>query len=311
MELLSKYVPTDQFLDNGLFRFTQPASLNDPDEARPTVLFNGYAPEDLEAAAVITSRNGFKKPPDTEYLKDIYLAPYPSGRFDENSFPGLWPANEPRLRETPFASHAEFDRAVAERAVELCLKHANRSLLIFSLTSATASDHMWANYANNHQGVEVRFRRNHPFFADRLHKIIYSDEPVRVSSNDGWVRLYGKTVSTEDILDGKLQDFPIELVLRKRCGWQREHEVRLLCHPDEATVVLGQDSIGNDVYLFEVPPAAIETIVLGYRASNDFVQTVLNKVQTNSRWSEVNVSRLVNTPAGVHEERIHPRPAVV
>ncbi|KAF0222464.1 MAG: hypothetical protein FD176_2643 [Rhodospirillaceae bacterium] len=304
MGLLSKYVPNDRFLDNGPFRFTQPASLNDADDARPEILFDEYAPEDLKVALEAASHSGMHLI-DKHDLEALFLAPFPAGRYDEKSFSSLWPAEEPRLREAPFKAISEFDRAVAERAVELVVEQANRGVLVFSLTMAIASEPMWAYYGNNHQGIEVRFRGDHPFFADRLHQITYSDEPVRVSSNSGWVRLCGQTVSTEQILNGTLPTLPLELMLRKRRGWQHEQEVRLLRGPKEATTVSGRDPIGNAIFLFEVPPEAVDSIVLGYWASNDFAQAVLNKVGHSSRWSGVEVRHRVRTSAaGVYEERV-------
>jgi len=58
MKLLSKYLPDGLFLENGLFRFTQPASLNDADDARPVILINKYAQEDLITAYETASRGG-------------------------------------------------------------------------------------------------------------------------------------------------------------------------------------------------------------------------------------------------------------
>lgn len=305
MKLLSKYLPHGLFLENGLFRFTQPASLNDADDARPVVLFNEYAQEDLIAAAETASRGGIN-PQDEDELKAFFLNSFPSGRFDEKSLPGLWPTCEPRLRAAPFASIAELDNAVAVRAVELCLELANKTILVFSLSLAVASESMWAYYGNNHEGIEVRFHRDHPFFSDRLFKIDYSDEPVRVSSNGGQVRLCGQTVSTEMILSGRPPTLPLELLHRKRKNWGPEEEMRLLRRPEEATAVSEKkDSKGNDVFLFEVPSDAVDSIVLGYNASEDFVQSVLNKAGSSSRWAGVKVQRRVRTSTSdVYEERI-------
>jgi hypothetical protein len=54
---LLKYMECPLFLDNGLFRFTQPGATNDEaNEARPELLFGRYAPEDYEH-----TRESFKK----------------------------------------------------------------------------------------------------------------------------------------------------------------------------------------------------------------------------------------------------------
>jgi hypothetical protein len=56
------------------------------------------------------------------------MRPFPARRFDEKSFPGMWPAYERRLRQEPFYTLSEFDRAIAERAIELCVSWADTSV---------------------------------------------------------------------------------------------------------------------------------------------------------------------------------------
>lgn len=302
MQVLSKYMKDDRFLDNGMFRFTQPASLNDVADARPVLLRDQYAPEDWAAATAVAGQNGIQRL-GRDGLEDIFLTPYPAGRFCETSFPGLWPAHEPRLRAEPFTSIDELDQAVAERAVQLCLEQTNRSALVFSLSTAVASEMMHAYYGNDHKGLEVRFRSEHPFFADRLHPIKYSDDPVHVSLNHGWVRLFGQTIRTEDILNGNLPGPPLELLLRKSNEWRHEKEMRLLRRPDEAyTVAEDPDPRGNPVFLFEVPSDAVHSIVLGYDTQ---WEAVLEKISGSSRWSSVEVYRREkNQLQSVHEKRL-------
>lgn len=301
--LISKYMKDDRFLDNGMFRFTQPASLNDVADARPVLQRDQYAPEDWAAANAAAGRNGIYGL-GTDQLEDMFLTPYPSWRLCETVAPGLWPVHEPRLREEPFTSIDELDQALAERAVQLWLEQTNRSVLVFSLTTVVRSEMMHAYYGNDHNGLEVRFRSEHPFFSDRLHPIDYNDDPVSVSLNQGWVRLFGRTIKTEDILNENLPAPPLELMLRKRNEWQHENEMRLLRRPDEAsTVAEDPDPRGNPVFLFEVPSDAVHSIILGY--DNKEWKDVLGKISGSSRWSGVEVYRREKDQLqSVHEKRL-------
>jgi hypothetical protein len=119
--LLWKYLGVDQaknprltFLDNGLFRVTQPRALNDPFEMKPRVLLDEFADEDW-AVARARAREMRMAGADDETIRMLFLEAYPKGRFDETNFPGLYPARIPDLREEPFRTLAEIDAAHAAK----------------------------------------------------------------------------------------------------------------------------------------------------------------------------------------------------
>ncbi|MFD6321046.1 DUF2971 domain-containing protein [Methylorubrum thiocyanatum] len=286
---LYKYYPTTRFFENRMVRFTQPSALNDPDEALPKLSFGRFTEEDYAVAREKAARVGFRPSTDRE-LEAVFMTPFPSRRFDEVSFPGLWPAKEPRLRPEPFATIAEFDRAVAERAVELVGELADRSIGIFSL-SRILSEPMRAYYSNSHAGLVVGFDENHPFFTGSCFEVEYSDTPFTISSNDGWVRILGSTIKGDDILESRLTAVPLKLFLRKRPDWRHEQEIRLIAPLKKAdrTVQAGED--GYPIHLFEIPPDAVRLVEFGYAASDDFVARAMSHIADTPGWEQLSVWR--------------------
>jgi len=294
---LYKFVPNPRFLENSLFRFSQPGALNDPEEALPRVTFGLYAAEDYAEARNMAERAGFVGLP-ADKLETLFMDPYPKDRFDESSFPCLWPATVPELRPEPFESLEDFDRSVMDRAVLLCRQSANRELGIFSLTEST-HDSMWAYYAADHTGMAVEFDAYHPFFSDNqsLFQVKYSDEPVFVSSNGGVIRVAGEKFEVRSILSGDLNTIPLELLVRKRLGWQHEREWRLITKLSEANEISAQDR-DFPIYLFEVPPDSIAAIIFGLRADQNLIRHVADCAENEPKWSHLALRKRVQSPRG-------------
>lgn len=155
------------------------------------------------------------------------MQPYPGVRTDEKSFPGLWRGGVdcPRLRAEPFYTLEDFDRCLAEKAIELCYKWADANVGILNLTTVD-DESMWAYYANNNCGVQVHFNVTHPFFTATIRPVTHSDLPIYISMNNGTIRLAGRRLSKNVILDQEIDDVPLDLLMRKRTAWQHEREWR-------------------------------------------------------------------------------------
>jgi hypothetical protein len=299
--LLLKYAPSLKFLDNGLFRFSQPAALNDAYEALPGLMINTYSNEDIATAKARSVRDGLHGISDKK-LAALFLMP--SGRrMDEKSFPGLWPFHQPALRNEPFESLDEYDKAIAERAVEMAKALANRTIGIFSLTESY-HETMWAHYADDNRGVCITFDPQHAYFAaNRPERILYTDEPVKVTINQGQVRFCGYCVDKKSILRGELDFVPRELFLRKQIPWQYEKEWRItkfLC--DATEISASSDSMGQAVCLFEIPTRAISGITFGWRADDTSIQQALRVIEKDPRWNHLWVRRRARSLTDVIEE---------
>lgn len=301
---LLKYTPNLKFLDNGLFRFSQPAALNDAYEALPGLMVNAYSKEDIAAAKASAVRHSFHGMPDDELVAALFLTPI-GQRMDEKSFPGLWPFNQPALRNKPFESSDEYDRAIAERAVELAKALANRTIGIFSLTECY-HETMWAHYADDHRGVCIAFDPQHAYFAaNRPESILYTNEPVHVTINQGWMRFGGRTVEKRSILRNELGFLPKELFFRKQTPWQYEKEWRITKSLSDANEIpSGSDHMGLTVHLFEIPTYAINGITFGWRADDTSIEQALRVIDKDPRWKHLWVRRRTRSLTGVSEDKV-------
>ena len=298
---LFKYMPHSRFLKNGLFRFSQPEALNDPFEARPKLTVGEFSTEDIEEARKMARRELHGNISD-EDLKAFYLTPFPAHRFDEQSFPGLWPGKESRLREEPFATLEEYDRAIGCRAVELGIALANRTIGILSLSEST-EETMWAHYAGEHRGIRVEFDTAHPFFMrGDLKPMTYSDQPFHMTVNNGWVRLAGHTVSKEDVLNSKLDLLPEELFWRKKSSWTYEQEWRMTKKLVDADEIKPGNQTDVPICLYSIPPESIVTLTFGYKATEDAIENACRRIERDSRWNHLSVRRRVQSATEMTEE---------
>jgi hypothetical protein len=198
----------------------------------------------------------------------------------------------------------ELDHAVAERAIELCLVSADVAVGVLSL-SESAQEHMWAYYADDHSGLAICFDEAHAFFAVDGGPMLYSNEPILVSTNSGWVRLAGVRWANEDVLEGRAGEIPIGLFFRKRTGWQQEHEWRVIRPLAGAKRTTGTDKNGYLVYLFEVPPSAVHSVIFGHRAGDAAVQSTLQLIEHKDQWKHVGVFRRKRVATGrIEEDRL-------
>ena len=132
-------IPRSNFISDQLFRITQPTCLNDPFEMKPRVLLEEYSSEDCEKAREQARNENFVSgsEPSDEDVERFILTPFPAGRFDEASFPGLWPAKLPELRPEPFQTISELDEFKARKIREDVQELLNNTFGVISLTKDT------------------------------------------------------------------------------------------------------------------------------------------------------------------------------
>lgn len=298
--VLYKYTSNLGFLENGLFRFSQPGALNDPKEAQPRIVFKEYAPEDYDAARAMAERNISQ-----DELEALYMHPFPAWRFDEKGFPGLWPAKEIRLSNEPFYSIEDFDKAVMDKAVSLCRKISNQNFGIFCMTEST-DDHLWAYYAADHTGIAITIDAKHPFFSSAVVQVEYSEASIPVSSNHGVVRIAGQRINQDDILTERMMDIPLELLLQKRPSWSHEKEWRMVKRLDEGKNTGKLDNNNIPVFLFSIPPECIIAITFGYKASNFMISETQKMVEKSDIWQHLELRQRKQLSNGsIHEEKLN------
>jgi hypothetical protein len=280
--------PRTSFLDNDLFRITQPRSLNDPFEMKPRVLLDRYSDEDWTVARERARRSGMfpSGTLDDKLVEGLFLTPLPRHRMDEKSFPGLWPARDPKLREEPFKTIAEFDEFRARWVRETLENNLNERFGIFSLTEDPAKLLMWTHYGAEHRGVVVGFQPNHAFFAQvgTLRRVEYRAERVSVPSNDGVIRVAGRW-----LVEG--QDPPVETLLRNHPDWGYEKETRRIVPLVCADGVIPSEAGKDAVYLLRLPETAVRVLILGTRIDDKQAEVIVRQVRQQNRWGYLRVFR--------------------
>lgn len=267
------------FLENCLFRFTQPEQLNDPFEVRPALIFGGYSAEDREWARERARKEGFPDSIPDDTIEGLFLDPGPRRRFDPKEFPGI-SGLRPDLRKEPFQSLEEMDRFEIAKALNEFLSTVNQNYGIFCLTTKGNSLLMWTHYAGDHRGILVGFNRDHGFFNNSadLHEVKYSKKRVAVSSKYGWLRICGQR------FEGTAPHLT-RVFLRKHPQWQHEAEWRMIkqlkdCEPRE-----------NNVYLFQIPNTAVTSVTFGARMSEENMSGLYGKISSDPKWSHIKIYR--------------------
>lgn len=291
--LLWKYIGLDErqrprldFLDDCLFRITQPRALNDPFEVKPRILLERYSEEDWHVARERALSSGMF-PSGQCSDKDVeafILAPYPSQRFDEKNFPGLYPAPIPELREEPFETIADIDEFRTRKVQEDVERLINEKVGIFSMTKTPSQLLMWAHYAAEHRGVVVGFNPGHPFFRQvgEFRRVEYLDQRVSISSNGGLIRIAGHQVK-----EGQLP--PLETLLRKHPDWAYEDEWRLVVSLERADKVKRVPN-REPIFLLRFPEGTIAALILGARVDADQVTRVYATMMAE-RWQHARLFR--------------------
>jgi hypothetical protein len=290
--LLWKYLGVDQlreprltFLEDGLFRITQPRALNDPFEVKPRVLIEEFADEDWDIARAHAEHVGIARD-DDEMIRMMFLETYPTARFDERRVPALFRARIPDLREEPFRTVAEIDEFRATQVQKSVEEALNKSIGVFSVTEDPLNLLMWAHYGAQHCGIVVGLDLQHGFFREvgSLRQVEYRRERVAVSSNGGRIRVAGHALDTDALP-------PVETLLRKSTDWVYEREWRLLVPLARGHNTRLEPRSGDSIHLLRFPKAAIRTLLLGARLTDTQVADIATRVRRDQRWQHVAIRR--------------------
>lgn len=175
-----------------------------------------------------------------------------------------------------------FLRLMRNAAAPLCeslYEALNRGIGILSLTEVPDDLLMWVHYADSHRGLLIGFNEQHVFFNRKrsendefyfLRKVSYADLPPAPSA----LTLDGNT-----------------LFVSKGKNWAYEREWRMLAPLNDSSRSVSVD--GDSVHLYEVPPDALTSVVVGARAPDAFERRIRDIVRTNADLAHVSVSRAI------------------
>lgn len=303
------YSLRSEFIENGLFRITQPKFLNDKgSEMRVYPYFKEFAPADYEWA-----REKYEEinttpshSPSIEELESMFLRPFPHrliSVFPEGfGYPSVEDFDNEQLNK------------IAEKINSTLIELLSCHIGVLSLSKSDKIEHMWTHYANEGKGLAVTFDESHPFF--RRHNPIdveYADTrekriPLtyfngRLSLNGVPFNKFKEVGSLEKLLGFLLQDqLDIKslykgLLFTKADTWRLEDEVRIICRLqqcDERKGGLCYPDLGFElpseilqlngyckVNLLKIPFDAFESIVFGFDMSPSDKLAIEKKVRGN------------------------------
>jgi hypothetical protein len=126
------------------------------------------------------------------------------------------------------------------------------SLGILSLSEVPINLLMWAHYAANHTGFVIEFDDKHPWFWAKLAETDEFRHLRKVSYLDKPPSPYLTEWKGHDVFCSKLK------------MWEYEQEWRIIRPLQEAA-----KRIGDEIYLFEVPPESIRSVITGIKTPSE------------------------------------------
>ena len=297
--MLIKYMNAEHldFLDNSLFRITQPQYLNDPPgEARFAPFYNNFSDADLEYARkkYRTSWLNNGTSPNDSFLIDNFLRPT-GMRYTVEQFPLL-------KSFADYETTDEFDRSKAIQLIEiinnLLLDRMNHSIGIFSLSDSLTNHDMWIKYGQHGKGIALEFDKQHPFFQQNpTTKVIYSNKKrASITYYEGCIRINGIRLKSkyESQLDVQnhllseidLKDLMTRLFFTKNSRWESENEHRIIFN------LIQHDQRNGEVFLKKIPFDSFKTLTFGWDTSVKTIKEIAQKVKKNPELAHLKIQKV-------------------
>jgi Protein of unknown function (DUF2971) len=283
MASLYKYVHPERLdvLRNSKIRFSQAAALNDPFELRPS-LADVLSKIDWERALEL-NENLLRASLGEAYDK---LEPHRRPALQRETWISLRVGEierNPAIRDEVVAGiRANLDLArprFTETANEMMAKEMTRRFGVLSVSEVPDSGLMWAHYAAEGTGFVIEFDAANPFFDQRRNSVddFYHMRRVVYSENRGHV-------TSIDALTAET------MFLEKQSQWAYEREWRMIVPLDSHQPI--DSSVVVPVHLLDFPPAAVRSVVVGYRSSDQFAAEV-ESIVSQLPYSGVHIKRSV------------------
>lgn len=271
-----KYFGPDRVnvISDKLLRYTQLGDFNDPFEGRPEI--TGLSTRD-EALTIFDNLI-------PEEIKAVYEA-LPADMKRAVSYQHVHSIAKARLqskREEILGAVATFTPLVAgfihqkldELLGVLCLSEVPDSLL------------MWAHYAASHSGFVLEFKSKHPYFHQQ---VTQEDELRRLR------RVFYRETRPSDSLTSMDST---ELFLVKSGHWAYEREWRIIRQLSDSNEVALRKPY--PIHLFSFPPQAINSVIIGSRATQETVEKIKAALSADIEYAHVHIRRAVPDTTHFH-----------
>lgn len=159
----------------------------------------------------------------------------------------------------------------------------NQRLGILSLSEVPDSFLMWCRYASGDTGFVYEFDDKHPWFWAKAEEKDDTNELRKVSYVDIPASPYLSELSAHEVL------------YSKRKGWECEREWRIIRPFLEST-----PRKGEDVYLFDIPPAALTGVIVGSLTTDESIDQLALIVGSNSNLAHLRFGFADHLPCEEH-----------
>ena len=210
----------------------------------------------LKGSVRFTQPGAFNDP--FEMVPELYV---PEGSDDEDvdfQFSLIAPRREPRLGVLDDDFESDYCSDQNSRRI---LGQLNQEIGILCLSRNRSSLLMWSHYADSYSGAIVEVDETHEFFSG------YFD--MEYSAHRPKVAISSYTDSNEPI--------PIAELCVKSEEWNYEEEVRVVRRLTDCTCV--DTDNGFPIYIMDVPPECIKSVILGERMPVPHQREIWNLVK--------------------------------
>jgi len=274
---LYKYLQKERIdvLQNREIRFTQAAALNDPFEINPYL-------DTLVRRSTLTARFAATPPDPTPNLIEWYshLPPEQKKRLpldDVLRAAKEWmsSAEGKRQLEELIGIAADAMKEVTEETRDSLFRRLRTEIGILSLSEIADGALLWAHYASDHQGFVIGF--------DESSRLLNSPR----APQDEFFRTR-KVNYTTPVEFADLEDLANHnLLISKAPDWEHEREWRVLVPITAATRTIAAP---DPIHLVAFDPSAIQTVILGTRATADF-ELAIKQALSIPEYSHVSLRR--------------------
>lgn len=144
---------------------------------------------------------------------------------------------------------------------------------IFSVTEDPTNPQMWSHYASSHRGVVVEFDDADPWF----HQKVTAQDDLRHLIQVTYVQ--NPPPRTWRQLTGA------DVLYTKSAGWAYEREWRIIRPIKDAA------EVNPRIFCFDVPPAAVRTVIFGCRTNPAVEMAVRDAITSNPLLERVRFKR--------------------
>ena len=260
---LFKYLPPARIdvLKTRRFRYSQPASFNDPFDAKP--YFTGIAPLHLMEAGYAGRY--------ARVLREQYLA-MPSDFCKKVPFEIFSKLLE-HNREDIYKIFRDVDASFVPAINEVMHKGFRENLGVFSLSELNDSHLMWSHYAASHCGFTIEFDERHVYFTGANH----SEDDLWNVKQITYAEQRPHTAASE--LDIQ------KILLTKHVSWSYEREWRHFQPLNQACRII--EAQPHSIHLFEIPADAFRSVIFGAKMDTSLRENTISEIRQKSSFQHL------------------------